>query len=346
MSAVETHLTLQEAELLQLARRGDERAYGELVGPHRSALHAHCYRMLGSPDDADDAMQEALLRAWRGLAGFQGRSSIGTWLYRIATNSCLQLLKRRPRRLLTSDHAASAAPHSPPGAPLIESVFIEPYPDAELGLEDNAAAPSARYEQRESVELAFVAALQHLPPRQRAVLLLFEVLDFSAREVAELLDTTVASVNSGLQRARQSVSERVPRQTQQATLRALGDERCRSLVARYMDAIERSDVDGLVALLTEDAAWAMPPMTTWYRGREAVTGFLEEHALSQRWRHLPASASGQLAVGCYMWDPGRGCYTASVLDVLTVRDDRIAEVTGFIAPRLFARFGLPAELAG
>jgi RNA polymerase sigma-70 factor (ECF subfamily) len=299
--------------------------------------------MLGSPDDADDAMQEALLRAWRGLAGFQGRSSIGTWLYRIATNTCLQLLKQRPRRLLTSDHAPPAAAHTPPGAPLTESVFVEPYPDVQL--DDIAAAPASRYELRESVELAFVAALQHLPPRQRAVLLLFEVLDFSAREVADMLDTTVASVNSALQRARRSVSERVPSQSQQATLRALGDERCRWLVARYMDAIERADVDGLVGLLTADAVWAMPPMTVWYQGREAVTGFLAEHALRARWRHLPARAGGQLAVGCYMWDPERGSYTASVLDVLTVRGDRIAEVTGFVAPRLFHRFGLPAELA-
>jgi RNA polymerase sigma-70 factor, ECF subfamily len=344
MSEVDLRVTGREAELIELARGGDEHAYGELVGPHRPTLHAHCYRMLGSLEDADDALQEALLRAWRGLGRFEGRSSIRTWLYRIATNSCLRLLKRRPRRMLSPDHAPPAAPHTPPGAPLSESVWLEPYPDAPFGLADDTAAPAARYEQRESVELAFVAALQHLPPRQRAVLLLREVLDFSAREVAELLVTTVPSVNSALQRARQSTSERVPEQSQQATLRGLGDERCRELVTRYMDAIERADVGALVGLLTDDPVWAMPPMTTWYRGREAVMAFLEESPGTVRWRHLPARASGQLAVGCYVWDAERGDYEAAVLDVLTLRGDRIAEVTGFIAPRLFARFGLPDRI--
>ncbi len=335
MNAAATYLTAREADLLDRARGGDERAYGELISPHRRALHAHCYRMLGSLEDADDALQEALLRAWRALGRFEGRSSLGTWLYRIATNSCLQMVKRRPARMLPQEHSPAATPHTAPGGPLAESVWIEPYP-----------AETVRYEQRESVELAFIAALQHLAPRQRAVLLLREVLEFSAREVAEQLDTTVAAVNSALQRARQSVHERVPDQSQQATLERLGDERAQALVARYMEAIERADVDGLVGLLTEDAAWAMPPMAIWYRGREAVAAFHTEHVLPQRWRHLPARAGGQLAVGCYMWDGGQRRYAASVLDVLTLRDDRIAEVTGFINPALFARFGLPASVAG
>jgi RNA polymerase sigma-70 factor (ECF subfamily) len=344
MSEVDPYVTGREAELIERARGGDEHAYGELVGPHRPTLHAHCYRMLGSLDDADDALQEALLRAWRGLGRFEGRSSIRTWLYRIATNSCLRLLRGRPRRMLSPDHAPPAAAYTRPGSPLPESVWLEPYPDAPFLLADDTAAPAARYEQRESVELAFVAALQHLPPRQRAVLLLREVLDFSAREVAELLNTTVPSVNSALQRARQSTSERVPEQSQQATLRALGDERCRELVTRYMDAIERADVGALVGLLTDEPVWAMPPVTTWYQGRDAVTAFLEEGPGTVRWRHLPARASGQLAVGCYVWDAERGDYEAAVLDVLTVRGERIAEVTGFIAPRLFARFGLPDRI--
>jgi RNA polymerase sigma-70 factor, ECF subfamily len=344
MDTAATYVTDREAELLQLAQRGDERAYGELVGPHRSALHAHCYRMLGSLEDADDALQEALLRAWRGLPRFERRSSIRTWLYRIATNSCLQMVARRPRRRLSSDHAPAAAPHTTPGLPLSESVWIEPYPDDSLAPEDGTTAPASRYEQRESIELAFVATLQHLPPRQRAVLLLREVLDFSAREVAELLDTTVPSVNSALQRARQAAAERVPDQSQQATIRTLGDERARRLVASYVHAIERADVDGLVGLLTEDAAWTMPPLSTWYQGRDAVVPFLEEHPLTLRWRHLPARANGQLAVGCYWWDAEAGHYAAAVLDVLTLRGDRIAEVTGFMAPRLFARFGLPDSL--
>ena len=345
MSEAQTYVTDREADLLGLARGGDERAYGDLVGPHRPTLHAHCYRMLGSIEDADDALQEALLRAWRGLGRFEGRSSIRTWLYRIATNCCLQLLKRRPKRLLSPDHAPPAAAHTPPGVPLSESVWLGPYPDEPFAGEDRTYAPADSYERRESVELAFVAALQHLPPRQRAVLLLREVLDFSAREVADLLETTVPSVNSALQRARQATHERVPAQSQQATLHRLGDERCRELVSRYMDALDRADITALLRLLTDEPVWAMPPMTTWYRGREAVTAFLVEDAFSVRWRHLPARANGQLAVGCYGWDAERGDYAADVLDVLTVRDDRIAEVTGFIDPLLFARFGLPERIA-
>jgi RNA polymerase sigma-70 factor, ECF subfamily len=334
MNAAATYLTAREADLLDRARGGDERAYGDLITPHRRALHAHCYRMLGSLEDADDALQEALLRAWRALGRFEGRSSLQTWLYRIATNSCLQMVKRRPR-VLPQEHSPAAAPHTAPGLPLAESVWIEPYP-----------AETIRYEQRESVELAFVAALQHLAPRQRAVLLLREVLGFSAREVAGQLDTTVPAVNSALQCARQTVHERVPDQTQQATLEQLGDERARTLVTRYMEAIEHADVDGLVGLLTEDAAWAMPPMSIWYHGREAVAAFHTEHVLPQRWRHLPARASGQLAVGCYMWDGEQGCYAGGVLDVLTLRGEHIAEVTGFVNPALFARFGLPETLPG
>jgi RNA polymerase sigma-70 factor, ECF subfamily len=341
MSTTATFVTDREEELLQLARRGDERAYGELVGPHRGAVHAHCYRMLGSLEDADDALQEALLRAWRGLGGFQRRSSIRTWLYKIATNSCLQLVARRPRRRLPSGHGPAVAPHTRPGEPLSESVWVEPYPDESLVLDDPATAPAARYEQRESVELAFVATLQHLPPRQRAVLLLREVLDFSAREVAELLETTVPSVNSALQRARHTAAERVPEKSQQATLRSLGDERARDLVSRYIEAWERADVDGLVKLVTEDVAWTMPPLGTWYQGLDAVVPFLVEYPLTERWRHLPARANGQLAVGCYLWDAEQRHYGAAVLDVLTLRGDLIAEVTGFTTPRLFARFGLP-----
>jgi RNA polymerase sigma-70 factor, ECF subfamily len=346
MSTAATSVTGREAELLDLARGGDERAYGELVAPHRNVLHAHCYRMLGSLEDADDALQEALLRAWRGLARFERRSSIRTWLYKIATNSCLQLVARRPKRRLPFDQGPAAAPHTPPGEPLSETVWLEPYPDEPLELEDPATAPAARYDQRESVELAFVAALQHLPPRQRAVLLLREVLAFSALEVAELLDTTVASVNSALQRARYTVDERVPEQSQQATLRSLGDERARRLVAKYTDAFERSDVNGLVELLTEDAAWAMPPLRTWYQGREAILPFLEEHAVTPGWRHRPVGANGQLAVGCYVWSVEEQSYTAAVLDVLTLRRYRIAEVTAFVSPRLFARFGLPDRFEG
>src|SRR5918997_7204883 len=212
-----------EHELLRAARGGDEAAYERLLEPYRSQLHAHCYRMLGSLHDAEDAMQEVLLRAWRGLGRFEGRSSLRSWLYTIATNTCLTQIERRPKRVLPVDYGPPTDPHDPPGEPVVESVWVEPYPDEALGVEDGPAAPEARYEQREAVELAFIAALQHLPASQRAVLIFREVLGFSARETADALETSVASVNSALQRARAAVEERVPQQSQQETLRSLGD---------------------------------------------------------------------------------------------------------------------------
>src|SRR6266540_543023 len=232
--------TANERELLQAARRGDADAYGRLVGPYRAELHAHCYRMLGSVTDAEDALQEALLRAWQGLRRFEGRSSLRSWLYKIATNACLRAIERRPTRVLPIDYAPAADPHDGPAEPVSESVWLEPYPDERLGLEGGLLGPDARYEQREGVELAFIAALQHLPPRQRAVLILRDVLGFSARETAEALETTPVSVDSALQRAHRNVDERLPEQSQQATLRSLGDAALRDVVARYVAAWERS----------------------------------------------------------------------------------------------------------
>ena len=329
----------QERALLDAARAGDERAYRSVVEPHRVELHAHCYRMLGSVHDAEDALQDALVRAWRGLARFEGRSSVRTWLYRIATNACLDVAARRPKRVLTLDHVPPAVCGDPPGEPLVEAVWLEPYPDEQLGVEDGREAPEARYERRESLELAFVAALQHLPARQRAVLLLREVLGYSAQEIAELLEATVASVNSALQRARRTLDERLPEQSQQATLRSLGDARARELVQAYMDAMERADLDAVLALLTEDATWSMPPLPAWYRGPDVIRAFLVEYPFSERWRHVPVRVNGQLAVGCYTWQPARGCYVGEVLDVLTLRGDRIAEITAFLTSELHRRFG-------
>src|SRR5215218_2713892 len=264
MAGPSARATAQERELLRTARGGDEDAYRRLLEPHRSELHAHCYRMLGSVHDAEDALQEALLRAWRGLPRFEGRSSLRSWLYTIATNTCLNLIARRPKRVLPVDYAPAADPHDGPGEPVVESVWVEPYPDERLEVEDGVAAPDARYEQRESVELAFVAALQHLPATQRAVLILRDVLGFSARETAETLETSVASANSALQRARGAVEERTPDSSQQATLRSLGDERVREIVTSYIDAWERGDVDAIAAMLAEDATFAMPPYPTWW----------------------------------------------------------------------------------
>jgi RNA polymerase sigma-70 factor (ECF subfamily) len=326
--------------------------------------------MVGSLHDAEDALQDALLRAWRGLPRFDGRSSLRSWLYRIATNTSLDLIGRRPKRVLPIDHAGPADAADGPGVPLVESVWVEPYPDDRLGVEDGYASPDARYERRESVELAFVAALQHLPPNQRAVLILREVLGFSAAETADSLDTTVASVNSAMQRARKTVDERLPERSQQATLRALGDERMRELVETYMDAMARGDVPTVVAMLAEDAAWSMPPLASWFRGAELVE-FLRRGPLSGdwRWRHLPAHANGQPAVAGYTWHEREGAWLPFALDVLTLRGDRIEQVTAFIArsaePRadreyyhrwpdqppdpervdaIFTRFGLPARL--
>jgi RNA polymerase sigma-70 factor (ECF subfamily) len=344
MSTTPTHATDQQRALLAAARQGDEDAYRRLLEPHRKELHAHCYRMLGSVHDAEDALQDALLRAWRGISAFEQRSSLRSWLFRIATNACLNAIERRPPRQLPMAYGPPADPYEKDEPPLVESIWIEPYPDAQLGLADGLAAPAARYEQRESVELAFVAALQLLPAKQRATLIMREVLGFSAREVAESLDTTVASVNSSLQRARKTIAEQLPEQSQQATLRALGTHDVQELVERYADAMERGDVDAVVAMLTEDATWSMPPFASWYRGRDALTVFLRENALNgQLWKHAPTRANGQVAVGCYFFNAERR-YVAAVVDVLTLDGGRIAAVTAFVTPEIFPRFGLPDEL--
>jgi RNA polymerase sigma-70 factor (ECF subfamily) len=333
MPTPSTSGTAQDRELLEAARGGDQEAYRRLVEPYHAELHAHCYRMLGSVHDAEDALQDASLRAWRGLARFEGRSSLRSWLYTIATNTCLNLIAQRPTRVLPIDYGPAADPHNDGlGLPPVESVWVEPYPDEGLGLEDGYAAPETRYELRESVELAFVAALQHLPATQRAVLILREVLGFSAREAADSLETTVASVNSALQRARKMVDERLPEQSQQATLRALGDERLREVVESYMDAMQRGDIDAVVGMLAEEAAWSMPPLAAWFSGHEALTGFLKLGPLSGdwRWRHLPARANGQAAVGSYCWYADEQSYLPFALDVLTLDGARIKEVTSFI----------------
>jgi RNA polymerase sigma-70 factor, ECF subfamily len=330
--------------LLEAARRGDEDAYRSLVEPYREALLGHCYRMLGSLHDAEDAVQDTLLRAWRGLDRFEGRSSLRSWLYTIATNVCLDLIARRPKRMLPPDYGPASDPHDPTQPPSVESVWLEPYPDEALGVEDAFAGPEARYELRETVELAFIAALQHLPPKQRAVLIMRDVLGFSAREVAVSLETTLGSVNGALHRARTAVEERLPERSQQATLRALGDDNVRDLVERYIGAWERGDVEAIVAMLVEDAEIAMPPMPLWYRGRDAIAVFLTDWALQERWRFVPVRANGQLAFGTYSWDAEKGTFIASAVDVLTMRGAQVEAITAFVTPEVFGAFGLPDEL--
>jgi RNA polymerase sigma-70 factor (ECF subfamily) len=328
-----TRLTTQERQLLGAAQANDEAAFQRLVEPLRGELHAHCYRMLGSIHDAEDAYQDAMLRAWKGLARFEGRSSVRSWLYRIATNTCLDAIGRRPKRVLPIDYGPASDPHDGPGDPVVESVWIEPYPDEKLGLEDGYASPEARYEQRESVELAFIAALQLLPPLQRAALVLREVLGFTAKEVAETLDTTTASVNSALQRARATIDQRLPDQTQQATLRSLGDEKVREIVETYVDAWDRGDVEAVVSMLTEDAAFAMPPLASWFSGREEIAIWLAGSPLSGmwRWRMIVTHANGQPAIAFYSWSPEKQVYERFALNVLTLRGEQIADVTAFIS---------------
>jgi RNA polymerase sigma-70 factor, ECF subfamily len=332
MSTAATGSSVQERALFEAARGGDEIAFQRLVEPFRRELHAHCYRMLASVHDAEDALQDALLRAWRSLKGFEGRSSLRRWLYRIATNTCLDVIGRRPKRVLPIDYGPKTDPHDGPGDPVVESVWVEPYPDETLAIEDGYAAPEARYEQRESIELAFIAALQFLPATQRAVLILREVLGFSAKEVAETLDTTVASVNSALQRARATVEERLPDQSQQETLRSLGDEALRELVDRYVEAWEKGDVDTVVEMLAEDAVFAMPPLASWFGGRDEIRAFLEFSPMSGDWdwRAVRTRANGQPALAFYAWDPDEQAYLPFALNVLTFRGSQIAEVDAFI----------------
>ena len=312
---------------LDLARSGDRAAFDRLVAPLRQELHAHCYRMLGSTHDADDALQEALLRAWRGLGGFERRGSVRSWLYTVATRTCLDAVARRGRRALPMDLGPANPAAEPGSTPVGEVAWLEPYPTAGL--------PAGAYEQREGVELAFVAALQHLPGNQRAALLLVEVLGFTPAEIATMMETSVASVNSALQRARRIAATTTSRQP------APDDPRLRRIAGDYADALERGDAEALVALLTQDVTWSMPPMAEWYAGRTDVLAFAVGVPLTGcgRWQHEFTEANGQPAVASYL-DRGEG-YRAWSIDVLTVRGDRIAAVTSFVGADHFPVFGLP-----
>jgi RNA polymerase sigma-70 factor (TIGR02960 family) len=302
---------------LALARDGDEQAFARLIEPHRAELHRHCYRMLGSVHDADDALQESMVRAWNGLAGFDGGGPIRPWLFRIATNRCLTLLDGRKRRELPADLS--------PGAPLTEVAWLEPYADD----------PQAGAERRESVALAFVAAVQHLAPQQRAALLLREVLGFSAAEVADQLGTSVPAINSALQRARKTVAQRAPQP------RSTDDDRVNELAERYAAAWHAADVDAIVAMLAEDATFSMPPLAEWFRGHADIREFLLAGPLRHRWRMVPCRANGQLAFGAYIWDDQLRAYRFGALDVMTVDGDRFSAVVAFLSWDLWEPFGLP-----
>jgi RNA polymerase sigma-70 factor, ECF subfamily len=309
-----------ETALLELARSGDEDAFRELVDAHRGELRSYCYQMLGSVADAEDAVQNALLRAWRGLPKFEGRGSVRAWLYSIATNTTLDIARHRSRRELPADFGPAAPVGAPVDGLISDPVWLEPCPDQWLS-GTGPAAPDARYEQRESVEIAFMIMLQHLPPLQRAVLILRDVLAFPAAEVAEQLSTTVPAVNSALQRARATAQAGLPARSQQSALRALGERPVADLARRYADALETGDVDALIGMLTEDATWCMPPWSTWFAGHTALRAWLITDPLSCRWRHLPTTANGQLAVGCYLYSDSAGRYEGHVIDVLTLAAD-------------------------
>jgi RNA polymerase sigma-70 factor (ECF subfamily) len=351
-----------EADQVAAARRGDEAAFEALVAAYRNPLHAYCYRMLGSVHDADDALQETLLAAWRGLPGFEGRSSLRSWLYRIATHACLRLAATRRRRALAPGYGPARTDVNDLGDLVTEPIWLEPYP--ETGADPAAGGdsdPAARYAERENVELAFVAALQYLPPVQRAVLILHDVLQFSAPEVAQALDRSVASVNSALQRARKAAGRQAGLSRQQAELAALGDQGQRELVGAFVAAWEQADVAALVALLADDVRFSMPPLPAWLDGRADVARFFAQRIWTTSWRLVPVRANGQLAFACYHGQLASACHQGqardqaedradaplrlSALNVLTLRAGDVAELTGFLDPAVHRRFGLPQEFS-
>lgn len=331
---------LQTRNRLARAQRGDEDAFAELTAPYRRELQLHCYRILGSLQDAEDLLQETLLAAWRGLEQFEGRSSLRAWLYTIATNRCLNALRDRGRRPQTVAGAGSG-PH--PAESFAEISWLEPYPDVLLeGIADATPGPEARYEAKETIALAFVSGLQHLVPRQRAVLVLRDVLGFHAEEVADMLGSSEASVNSALQRARATLESRVPAARDRLAIPLTGAER--ELVGRFADAFERDDIDEVVAMLTDDAVVSMPPDPLWLTGGEAIGEFLRDRQARRGgpWRLVPTGANGQPAFAYYLAD-AEGFVHSGVL-VVAVRADGIASITRFGGRRLLSRFGVPERL--
>jgi RNA polymerase sigma-70 factor (TIGR02960 family) len=330
-------------ELIDRARTGDDAAFRELVAPYQRELHVHCYRILGSVADAEDAVQETLVTAWRSLGGFEGRASVRTWMYRIATTRCLNMLRSASRRPAMSLPPTDIEPPEP--SRLGEVVWLEPYPDLLLEeLPDAAAGPEARYEAREAMSLAFVTALQLLPPRQRAALILRDVLDFPASEVAGMLDASEQSVTSALKRARATLSRELPAEAQGPPPPGSAAEQ--ELVTRLVEAFEAADVDGIVALMTKDAWLRMPPVPLEYQGRELVGRFFATVAFRQgrRYRLVPTRANGQPAFAVYLLDPLTGLSHASGFLVVTLSAHRVSEITRFDNTAL-PPFGLPRTLS-
>jgi RNA polymerase sigma-70 factor (TIGR02960 family) len=333
---------LVTADLISRARAGDGEAFRELTEPHHRELQVHCYRMLGSLQDAEDALQDALLAAWQGLAGFEGRASIRTWLYRIATNRCLSTRRSAGRRQAKEWDVPKVEPPEP--TRLGEVVWLEPYPDTLLeGAIGVPLGPEARYEQTESVSLAFVTALQVLPPRQLAVLVLRDVLGFHANEVADMLDSTVESVNSALKRARASLQRRRSPATDREPPPATGSPAEDAIVAKFVRAYESADLDAVVALLTDDVFISMPPMPFEYEGRDVVARFCASlFGAGRRFDLVPTRANGQPAFGAYLRAPN-GTRHGTGLFVLTLTGGRICAITRF-DNNVLPWFGLPRSL--
>jgi RNA polymerase sigma-70 factor (ECF subfamily) len=339
-------------DLITRAQTGDGDAFGQLVEPYRRELQAHCYRILGSLQDAEDALQETLLAAWRSLDGFEGRSSVRTWLYKVATSRCLNTLRSGRRRNPAAGTPREVAPPPgvdlPPPTRLGEVVWLEPYPDLLLeGVADSAPGPEARYEASEAISLAFITALQLLPARQRAVLILRDVLGFRASEVAGMLDTTEVSVTSALKRARAAVQQRQQASAEREPPPPPESASEREFLARITRAYETGDVDDVVALLTDDVILAMPPLPLEYQGRELAARFLATVAFRQgrTFRLVPTRANGQVALAAYVRDPDTGNAHANGLLVLALEGGRIGVMTRFDAAVL-PRFGLPLTLPG
>ncbi|GII79508.1 RNA polymerase sigma factor [Sphaerisporangium rufum] len=333
-------------ELAALARAGDGAAFQELVEPYRHELQVHCYRMLGSVQDAEDLLQETLLAAWRGIGGYQERASVRTWLYRIATNRCLNALRAGARRPPEQAAYRAEVPLPEPSHRRAEPSWLEPYPDVLLDeIADREPGPEARYEARESVSLAFLAALQHLPPRQRAVLVLRDVLGLRAPEVADILDTTENAVTGALKRARRALAGEPPGPGREgAPLPNSALER--RIVNDFIRAFEAGDVEAMVSLLTDDALLTMPPLPLEYQGLDAVGNFLATVALREGVRHvlIPTRANGQPAFGCYLRDPHTPFLRAHGVLVLTLAGGRIAAITRFVDNSLMRTFGFPRSL--
>jgi len=332
-----------ETALVAAVQAGDEEAFAQLTERHRGELEVHCYRMLGSLEDAEDLVQEVLLRAWRKRATFEGRSTFRAWLYRIATNACLDLLDSRPRHVLAPQIVPAADPTVEP-LPAADIPWLQPYPDHLL---DAVAAsdpgPAEAMVAKETIELAFLAAIQYLPPRQRAVLILRDALGWSANETASLVDASVPAVNSALQRARGTLKTHLPGGRLDWARTADPDEEERSLLRRYVDAWESADVAALVALLREDVRMTMPPLPTWFDGRDAVGEFLMRFPLAAgaaEHLHVPTRANRQPAFGVYLRRPGDSVFRPFAIEVLRVQDGLVADIHAFLFPQLFPSFGL------